>query len=226
MESNTVVAKAPPTLLTLPPELLDRIMALTLQPTDHAEFGAGWDDAWVASGHPGDALMSRTRSMIACKQLHKLAMSAYFCNTQLNVVVGNTLNGFSQLDATGGWVDCFNAGPLFGTFEPHVLFFQNAIKLRVEIIHGHIEERVMAYALGTIRGCRKLAHLVVCVDSLDEEDGVTFYEKTRQVVQEMMESSKQRINIQKETKAEYESEIKFREAVEKKRVGEKKNTRR
>ena len=218
MESNTALAS--PTLLTLPSELLDHIIALALQPTDHAEFGAGWDEAWVASAHPRDTLMSRTRSIIACKELLKLALPAYFQHTQLNVVVGNTLNGFSQLDATGGWVNCFNAGPLFGTFEPHALFFQKTIKLRVEIIEGHFEERVIAYALDTVRRCRKLAHLVVCVDSLDDEDGVVFYEKVKQVVQEMMESSEQRIVIHKETKPEYKSEIEFREGAEKKRVDE------
>ena len=222
MERNTAVARAPLTLLTLPPELLDRIIALVLQPTDHAEFGAGWDDAWVASGHPRDALMSRTRSLIACKQLLKLALPAYFRHTQPNVVVGNTLSGFSQLDATGGWTQSFNTGPLFGTFEPHALFFHNTLKLRVEIIEGHFEERVMTYALDVIRRCRKLAHLRVCVDSIEEKDGVVFYERVKQVVEEMMKSSEQHTSIRKETNAEYESKIEIREAVEKKRVDEAK----
>ena len=50
------------------------------------------------------------------------------------------------------------------------------------------------------------------VHGLDEGDGAEFYERAKEIVQEMMKTSTQRINVRKETKEEYEREMEVRQA--------------
>ena len=215
--SDSSSTKAPPTLLTLPAELLDRIVALALDPTNREEFGSEYGQS--GSVEPQKTLMSRARNVIACKALLKVAIPAYFRNTEVNAVLGNT--EWNRRAGTGRYVG-HRPRILFGTFEEHTLFFNNTQRLRTEVyrdrLNDHfvggmggmhkdnVSEAVLEKALDVIRQCHKLAHLVVSVHGLDEGDGAKFYERAKQVVEKMMKTSKQRINVRKETKKEYETE--------------------
>ena len=188
------------TLLTLPPELQFRIMALVLRSNDIHESDEP-NGFFKATQNPFKSLISRLRSAAINKALFGIALPAYFLQTQLNMIVGIRL-GYATADSWGTRVT-----DVYGTFHEHPLFFENAIKLRVEVREMNVEVlNMVAKVLGK---CRSLVDVTVCVGNLWAGEEEKFFEH---VVRAVMEGKapNRKVKIEQESAAAFEQEMAVR----------------
>ena len=197
LRQESMIKMSAATLLTLPPELQFRIMALVLRSNDIHDFEEQ-NGSFEARPNPFKNLISRLRSAAINKALFAIALPAYFLQTQLNMVVGIRL-GYARADPWGARVT-----EVYGTFEEHPLFFENTIKLRVEV--REMDVAVLNTVAKVLGKCRSLVDVTVCVGNLWEGEEEKFFEH---VVRAVMDGKapNRKVKIKQESAAAYKQEM-------------------
>lgn len=154
----------------LPLELQGEILALGLQPKDRDEF---WEQRNVSRvrSSPLKMLTRRRRSTMLNKKTYEIALPAYFAETQLNAVFDDMFLPRNPCMRPRSWCDeetrtKIGHSIVAGTFQTHELFYDNTVKLRLELASP--ESTKVAKTL--LSKCKRIAKVTVCYHRLAAED--------------------------------------------------------
>ena len=109
-------------LLSLPDEILSKILALCTSPTPKQEFLSSY-----AKSRPGKDVHNKVLALTACKRLYYLAIDAHFHHNQIKGVLSLGSSPSRRKART-------RAGIYWGTFEEAPVYFKHTRKLVVRFI--------------------------------------------------------------------------------------------
>ena len=181
------------TLLSLPPELLEYIMAhaLHFDAEDFVKYP-------VAKKSPRTKLLRLFYPALACKTLYSIALPGYFRYTQLDVVVRRpwdaalpstkSMTYRSDLDASQPIV-------LLGEFEEHPLFFENATKLRVQV--DELTDESCKKVRDILLKCGEVVEIAVCL--LRPQHREPFFNWVKEIVDDIKKTANRNIKVWEES---------------------------
>jgi hypothetical protein len=177
------------TLLDLPPELQQYIMALAIRPE------TTFDTNEIQ--RPRAELLRNRQSTMINKQLFNLAMPAYFRLTQLIIAVGSY--HIPRLPSTAPKMQ---AKIYYATFQEHQLYFDNTVRLRVEI--DQFKKEAAEKICEMLTKCTRLVEVTVGVHNLEGEGGEKFFARVQHTVEAIKKKTNRSMRVKKETKEAYD----------------------
>ncbi len=163
-----------PALLSMPPELLEFILADVLQPTGYRK------GKFVYSEHdPHQELLRRLSRVSACKQLRNMALPAYFRLTRLAATIGTPLSEFTETCRWSIQKTKAKFRVLSGTFADQELFSKYTVKLRIGLAGPDFSKQLLNATAAILSKCGRLTKVTPRCGNLNDRTANRVQDESR-----------------------------------------------